>query len=312
MKLIAPALLAIVLDALIGLIERGLERGRRVFVVVASIGLAVLGASGLYPLLRAPVDVNIGAKSFTEQFIVAEILRNRLKEEGYTARVTRGMGSSILFESLAAGNTDVYVDYTGTIWSNVLKRTDILDAEATYEAVVDHLQTHYGIQTVGRLGFENAYALAMRRDVAQRLNIRSIADLAVHAPTLTIAGDYEFFGRPEWASVERSYGLRFSAIRGMDSSLMYSAIRDGQVGVISAFSTDGRIAAYDLVVLKDPANALPPYDAIVLVSAKAAEKGLIIPALEPLVGSITDDRMRQLNKLVDVDGKLPVEAARVP
>jgi osmoprotectant transport system permease protein len=93
---------------------------------------------------------------------------------------------------------------------------------------------------------------------------------------------------------------------------MYSAVRDGQVQVISAFSTDGRIAAYDLVVLNDPANALPPYDAIILVSARAAEKGEVVPALEPLVGSISDERMRELNKLVDVDGRLPVEAATTP
>jgi osmoprotectant transport system permease protein len=307
---VAAAALAIVLDSLIRMIEIGVERSRRSFIIIASVSLLALCVGGIYPMFRGPVDARIGAKSFTEQFILAEIVRNRLAEEGYSTSVTRGMGSTILFESLTNGSTDVYIDYTGTIWSNVMKRSDIFDAETTFNEVKTFLKQTHGIETVGRIGFENAYALAMRRDVARERNIRSIADLAAHSGNMTIAGDYEFFGRPEWTSVEKTYGVRFNKTTGMDSTLMYTALRDRQVDVISAFSTDGRITAFDLLVLEDPQNALPPYDAVILVSKKMSQNKRFLEALRPLVGSISDERMRELNKQVDLDGALPIDAAR--
>ncbi len=306
----AAATLALTLDGLIRLLEAGVQNARRGLVSAAGAGLLLVAGIAAIPLMKSPVGAHVGAKSFTEQYIVAEIVGNQLREQGFTAKVTRGMGSSILFESLVNGNIDVYVDYTGTIWANVMKRTEIEDADATYEQVKDHLKAEYGIETIGRLGFENTYALAMRRDDAARLGVRTVAELALHAPAMSIAGDYEFFGRPEWTRLQETYGLRFKDVRGMDSTLMYNAVRDDNVQVISAFSTDGRIAAYDLRVLADPQNALPPYDAVILVSRQAAAKPGFIEALRPLVGSISDERMRELNKAVDVDGRLPVNVAK--
>src|SRR4029079_6141058 len=113
-------------------------------------------------------------------------------------------------------------------------------------------------------GFENAYALAMRRDQAQKLGVRTISDLVPHASRLTIGGDYEFFQRAEWKTIRDRYGIAMKTERSMDPSLMYQAVANGNVDLISAFSTDGRIAAYDLVLLEDDKRAIPPYDAIVL------------------------------------------------
>ena len=125
-----------------------------------------------------------------------------------------------------------------------------------------------GQQLLAVLGFENTYALAMRAEQARALGIRRISDLREHAPGLEIASDYEFFARAEWKALETRYGLRFAEERGMDPALMYEAIRTGSVEVISAYSTDGRIAAYDLQVLEDDLGVIPPYDAIVLGSAR--------------------------------------------
>jgi osmoprotectant transport system permease protein len=163
---------------------------------------------------------------------------------------------------------------------------------------------------VGPLGFENAYALAMRRDRARAMHITSIADLARHAPELTIGSGFEFFARPEWLSLRDTYGLSFAGKREFQSTFMYEAIASGAVDVISAFSSDGRIAGYDLVLLNDPLHAIPPYDAIVLVSPKRAHDEKLLSALRPLLGRISGGAMRQANAMVDrADDAVPPRTA---
>jgi osmoprotectant transport system permease protein len=174
------------------------------------------------------------------------------------------------------------------------------------------LKRRDGVVLLAPLGFENAYALAMRRDRAQALGIRTLADLAAKAPQLTMGGDLEFFSRPEWASVETAYGLRFKSKGQFQPTFMYRALGSGEADVISAFSSDGRIAADDLVVLADPKGALPPYDAVLLIAPGRAEDARLRKALEGLDGAITVDAMQKANYSVDRDtGKVsPGEAAR--
>jgi osmoprotectant transport system permease protein len=148
---------------------------------------------------------------------------------------------------------------------------------------------------LGGLGFENAYALAMTRKQADALGIASMADLAGPAAQLSIAGDYEFFGRPEWKAIETAYGLKFRAQRQMQPEFMYPAIADGEVDVIAAYTSDGGIVKYDLKVLGDPKHAVPPYDAIVLVSPKRAHDDKLLAALKPLIGAIDVATMRAAN-----------------
>jgi osmoprotectant transport system permease protein len=179
------------------------------------------------------------------------------------------------------------------------------------EEVRRWLADEHGIVLAAALGFENSYALAVRGAQARELPLRSIGDLAPLAPTLEIGGDYEFFARPEWKAVEAAYGLRFRAQRSMDSSLMYEALARGEVDVISAFSTDGRLAALDLVVLADDRGAIPPYDAVVLASARIArEAPEVVVALGRLEGAIDAESMRRMNAAVDRDGRAPGAVAR--
>ena len=171
------------------------------------------------------------------------------------------------------------------------------------------MKNEYDITCLGSLGFENTYALAMRRERAESLGIKSIADLSRYADEMKVGGDYEFFGRPEWTKMCDTYDIAFQKRVALDSTLMYQAIVDGQVDVISAFSTDGRIAAYDLVVLTDPRQAFPPYDAIILISPEASKNDRLVDALRPLIDTIDADEMRNANKAVDLDSKSPREAA---
>jgi osmoprotectant transport system permease protein len=306
---VTAAGLAIVLDGLIRLMEIAFQRRSRIVTGVAALGLCAVIVGGLAPLVRPAPDTIVGAKTFTEQYILADLIAMRLKDAGFRVRKTQGMGSSILFDSLANGSVDCYVDYSGTIWANVMKRTDTPAGPVVLQEATAYLKQHYGIQCLGPLGFANAYCLAMPRARARELGIRSIADLASHAPSLKIGGDYEFFARPEWPKVRDAYGLRFAQMTSLDPTLMYSAVREGSVNVISAFSTDGRILAYDLVVLEDPQRAFPPYDAMLLVSRRAAARPGFVQALRPLLGRIDDERMRQANKMVDLDGASPRQAA---
>jgi osmoprotectant transport system permease protein len=174
-----------------------------------------------------------------------------------------------------------------------------------------YLAAERGIVVAGALGFENSYALAMRADHARELGVARISDLARPARELEIGGDYEFFARAEWRALVEAYGLAFRAQRAMDPSLMYDALREQEVDVISAFSTDGRIDAFGLVVLEDDRRVIPPYDAIVLVSGRLErERPDVLAALRELAGSIDAAAMRRMNAAVDAQGRSPAEVAR--
>ena len=163
----------------------------------------------------------IGTKTFTEQYILAALIEQRLRDAGLSARRREGLGSSVIFDALRAGEIDVYVDYSGTIWANQMQRTDAKPRAEMLAEIADWLANAHGIALLGALGFENAYALAMARRRAQALGVRSIADLARHAPQLSIAGDYEFFARPEWEALRKAYGLTFREQRQMQPEFMY-------------------------------------------------------------------------------------------
>jgi len=291
----AAALLALAVDLLLALIERGAARRRRLPVAAGLAGLAVVVALALWPSLTAQRSgYIIGAKTFSEQYVLAALIAQRLEAHGLNASRREGLGSSIVFDALAANEIDAYVDYTGTIWANAMKRTDIRPRAQTLADVAAWLKSERGVAVAGALGFENAYALAMKRSEAERLGISSLADLARHAPQLTIAGDYEFLSRPEWAAIREAYGLNFRAQRAMQAEFMYPAAGN-EVDVISAYTSDGRIAQFDLVVLDDPKGVMPPYDAVLLISPGRANDSALLAALKPLAGAIDVTLMRQAN-----------------
>ena len=253
----------------------------------------------------------IGAKNFSEQYILAELMAGRLERVGASVQRRVNLGSAVAYRALAAGEIDAYVDYSGTLWANVLNRQDNPGRQAVLDGLRTELKARDGVLLLAPLGFENAYALAMRRDRAEQLGIRSLADLAVHASDLTMGGDLEFFSRPEWAAVEKAYGLRFRAKRQFQPTFMYRALASREADVISAFSSDGRIAADDLVLLTDPKGALPPYDAVILVAPKRAGDRRLLDVLRPLSGAISLRTMQAANYAVDrdTDKKSPAEAA---
>ena len=309
---VAAAALAIALDATLALLESAAARRSRLRAALAGLFLVAFAVAAALPHLGGAAPrrpVRIGAKNFTEQYVLADLMARALHRRGLATVEKQDLGSTVIFDALAHGDLDVYVDYTGTLWANELKRHDVASPDAVYRAVAAWAKTRHGITTVGRLGFENAYALAMRQDRAAALGVRTIADLAPRAPTLAIGSDYEFFSRPEWTRLERLYGLRFRRQVTFDPTFMYRAVVQGDVDVITAFSSDGRIAADHLRVLGDPRHAFPPYDAVILVGRAAAGRPGVLDALRPLVGAIDVRTMRAANARVDLDHLTPAAVA---
>src|SRR5437763_8309436 len=250
---VAAAVLALAIDQLLALMENGVRNRRRARIALGGLGLALILAGALVPTFARPqATYAIGAKTFTEQYILAALIEQRLSAAGLSAVRRDGLGSNVIFDALAAGEIDVYVHYSGPILATQLHRTDVKPRAEVLADVSAWLRERSGIAMLGELGLENAYALAMRRERAQELGVRSIADLVERAGNVSIAGDYEFFARPEWAAIKQAYGIAFRAERQMQPEFMYPAIGAGEVDVISAYTSDGRIAQYDLVVLDDP------------------------------------------------------------
>ena len=292
---LSAAVLALTVDQLLALIENGLRNRSRVRATFGGAGIAVLVAATLVPAMtRSQTNYIIGAKTFTEQYVLSALMAQRLKAAGLSAGSREGLGSNVIFGALAANDIDLYVDYSGTLWANQFQRSDIRPRQE----VLDELKTMLAKQNItllGELGFENAYALVMPRKRAEQLGIRSIADLAPHAAGMSMAADYEFFSRPEWAGLKKAYGLSFRAQRQMQPDFMYAAAASGEVDVIAGYTSDGLIAKYDLVVLADPSHAIPPYDAMVLLAPKRAGDAALRAALQPLLGKIDIAAMREAN-----------------
>ncbi len=303
---ILAAVLAIVLDQLVHVLELAARRRSRPLAWIGGLGLFLVLVAGLIPLFSRYLGPEenwamIGSGPFTEQHVLSEVLQRKLEAAGFHADKRRSMSEGIQLMALRRNQIDCMVNYSGNIWTLVMKREDFADRQTVLDEVTLYLRDQEGLRCLGSLGFENAYALAMPRREAQRLGVRTIADLARHAPRLRLASDYQFLGRPEWFKVRDAYRLQFADSRGMEQTLMYDAVAEGAVDVIIAYTSDGRIKRYDLVILEDPLRAFPPYDAILLVSPQAAARPGFIEALRPLVGGIDLQTMRDANYRVDVD-----------
>lgn len=306
--------LALVADWLLWWIERGIDERRR----WKWAGALMAVVAGVTAALASQADgedrdtIVIAAKSFSEQYILAQLIGQRLEAAGYAVEYRDGLGSAVVHSAVANSSVDISVDYTGTIWTNYLKRTDNPGREAMYTTIRDWEMRENKVRVLGRLGFENAYAFAMRQDRAAALGVASLADLVAVGPRLTVGGDPEFFERPEWIAVRDAYGLRFGETRNFAPTFMYNALASGEADVISAYTSDGRIAADRLVVLADPEGALPSYDALLMLSPRISGDEGVLAALRPLIGAISVEAMREANFAVDREdaGKLtPRQAA---
>jgi osmoprotectant transport system permease protein len=312
---LVAAALALIADALLGLIENGIaeRRHRRIGVGILAILAGV--AVALMPLLAGGSNgavVTIGAKGFSEQYVLARLIGQRLQNEGYQVRYRDGLGSAVAFEALAQDDVDVYVDYTGTLWTNQMHREDNPPVASMISDITDWVRETRGADVLGPLGFENTYAFAVTRATAERLSLASLDDLARASPQLTMGTDVEFLNRPEWPTVRDAYGLAFADTQSYQPTFMYRAVVSGRADVITGYGSDGRIASNDLIVLTDPRRAIPNYDTVLVISPARVGDERFAAALQPLLNAISVEAMREANFMVDrdEDKASPAEAAR--
>ena len=233
--------------------------------------------------------VTIGSKKFTESYVLGEIAKRVLNEAGIPAEHRQGMGGTIiLWEALRGAQIDVYPEYTGTIAEEILK-----DRLSNSPQLMREALAKFGVGMTESLGFNNTYALVMRRDQAQKLGLRTISDLQKH-PELKFGLTHEFLDRQDgWRPLAARYHLNPKNIVGIDHALGYAALAKSSIDVKDAYSTDAKIAEYDLVVLEDDQHFFPQYQAVYLFRLSLPTPAMT--ALRKLEGTIDETRMIQLN-----------------
>ncbi len=276
--------------------------------------LAGVCCAALTPTVLAADVVRIGSKNFTEQEILGELVA-QLIERRTDLQVERKFGlggTGVCHAALVAGELDIYVEYTGTALLNVLKTDPLSDRDEVFRIVAKAYREQFDLQWLPPMGFNNTYAITVRAGHADEHGWQTIGDLADFAGQLSAGFTAEFMERPDgYPGLRRAYGFDFGQTADLDPGLMYQALADGQVDVICAFATDGRIAAYKLKVLHDDRSFFPPYDAApVIRHALLDDHPEIRDVLAVLAGTIDDRTMRRLNHTVDELKRTPAEAAR--
>ncbi|EOC99486.1 glycine betaine ABC transporter substrate-binding protein [Caldisalinibacter kiritimatiensis] len=249
----------------------------------------------------------IGGKNFTEQELLVYLLEGVIEGKTDVEVETKPYlgGTNVVDKALERGDLDVYVEYTGTALLSILGMEAMNDPDAVYEKVKKVYEEDRNLIWLEPLGFNNTYTLAMKKDKVEELGIQTFSDLKKHAPNLVLAGTQEFLERVDgYKGLKKAYDMNFKDVKGMDPGLTYRAVKDDKVDVNTAFATDGRIAAFKLVTLKDNKNYFPPYYAAPIIRKDTLEKyPQLEDAINSLAGKLNDEVMRQLNAQVDIEKK---------
>jgi osmoprotectant transport system substrate-binding protein len=257
----------------------------------------------------------IGAKNFTEQVILGELLAQEIEAKSYL-KVERRFylaGSYICQQALVSGRIDAYVEYTGTALTAVLKQPVDRDPDAVLATIRRLYDSRYKIRVAEPLGFENTFAMVIRGEDARKLQITTLSQAAQFTPKWRLGVGYEFEQRPDGLpGLSAAYGLKFAAApRTMDLGLLYRALEAHQVDMIAANSTDGPIQVLGLVALEDDRHYFPPYQAVPLVREESLKRWPQIQlALDALAGRITASDMRTMNEAIDGQHRDPGAVVR--
>jgi osmoprotectant transport system permease protein len=304
---IPAALLAVVADALLTLAERQLQpsrraRRRRVMAGVALVVAAAVAVSVVRGSAR-PDAIVVGSKNFTEQMLLGELVAQTLERAGVPVERKLNLGGTFICDqALRAGDIDVYVEYTGTAWTAIFKQPPVRNRDQVLAGVRERYASA-GVTMLDSLGFNNTFAILVRRQDAESRGLRTIGDLGKVSDWQPGFG-YEFIEREDgYRGLSAAYGLRFTAQpRVMDLALMYRALASGDVDVIAGDATSALIQSLDLVMLEDDRGYFPPYDAIpVTRTAALLAEPRVRAALSALTGRISEADMRAMNHAADVE-----------
>ena len=326
---IPACILALLMDFLVGKIEHlvsppGIKKAdgtikrknknlRKVLKPVAAVLAIILIATVGFSFFNKKETIVVGSKNFNEQLIMGNMLAELL-EEHTDLEVERRLnlgGSNVTFIALKEHELDMYVDYTGTGLVNIMNQKPETDPDKVYNKVKDHFDKEYGITWLKPVGFNNTYTLAVRPELAEKYDLKTYSDLAKVSDQLVLAATIEFANREDGLEgLEKTYNMNFKSVEAVDGGLRYTTLMNGEADVVDAFSTEGLLKAFNLVVLEDDKSFFPPYYAAPLVKNETIEK---YPELEEILNKladlIDDETMRELNYKVDKLNEDPKQVA---
>lgn len=282
---------------------------KRVFALLLTCMICALSACGK----KEPIK--IASKPMTEQYILTEIMAQLIEAEtDYEVEITKGVGGGTtnIHPALVKGDFDLYPEYTRTAWLNVLKKEEM---EKDDDKLYEQLLTEYdalGLTWTGLYGFSNTYGLAVRQETAEQYGLNTYSDLAA------ASGELIFGGNPDYIELETgyprlcaAYNMQFKDVVQMEIALKYEALKNNEVDVINAFTTDAQLAANDLVLLTDDQIFFETFEAGTVVRKDTLEKYPELQGvLEKMNGLITEDEMQQMNYEVEVNGREDREVAQ--
>ena len=283
---------------------------RNMLVVLSLIALVALSSCGD----KGDV-VKIGSKNFTEQFIIANIVGQFLESKGVKVNTDMlGLGSTALtHQAIVNGEIDLYCEYTGTGLTTILKEPAIPDPEECYQRVKAGYREKFNLEWLKPLGYSSTWVLVMRKDEADKLGIGMISHLAEHVDTLRFGTEQTFLAREDgYPGLKEAYGFEFKNVKAMEGSgLMYMALSEDDLDVVTGYGTDGQISALDLVALEDDKSFFPPYDAAPVARRELLEK---MPEIENILNQLSDrittQAMSAMCNAVDGQGKEPKQMAK--
>ena len=324
---IPACILALIVDYFFGLIEKlvtpvslqmkdlsreeVLNKRKRqkvmLFIIFVMVGLVFL--SSIKVSDKSAKTITVSGKDFTEQNILCEMVSDYIEfnsDISVNRKCNLG-GAQVVFSAIQRGDIDLYVDYLGTDYTDILKYSPISDVDKVYDTVKSEFDSKYDLTVLDKMNFNNTYALAVRQDTANKYNLKTISDLVPYASLLKISPTLEFVNREDGLSgLNKVYGLNFSDVIAIDGSPRYTALMNDNSQVIDAFTTDGLLKKFGLVVLEDDKNFFPPYYAVPVIRNSVIEK---FPELEELLNNLgsylTNDSVQELNYEVDELGKAP-------
>lgn len=256
--------------------------------------------------------VHMATKSMTEQFILASMMKTLIEQDtDLTVKLTEGVGGGTMNiqPAMVKGEFDFYPEYTGTGWNNVLKMQGLYS-----EALFDQLVAGYkelGMSWVGMLGFNNTYGIAVRTEIAQQYNLKTLSDLAAVAPQLVFGANYDFFERLDgFDALCQAYGLKFKDTVDIEMGLKYDAIRQKEIDVVNAFTTDGQLSSSNVTVLADDKGFYPSYMCGFVVRDEVlAAHPELLDVFKKVENILTDEKMATMNYQVEVEGQDPEAVA---
>ena len=313
------AILALVFDFILGLIEKRLTNHKRVKykinpkLIILGLFIVIFGA---YFSLNSKKDktINIATKPMTEGYILGQMLTELIEQDtDLKVNITNGVGggTSNIHPAIVKGEFDLYPEYTGTSWEAVLKKEASYD-ESKFDELQKEYKEKYNLEYVNLYGFNNTYGLAVNKDIAEKYNLKTYSDLAKVSNNLIFGAEYDFFEREDgYKELQKVYNVDFKKKIDMDIGLKYQAMKDKKIDVMVIFTTDGQLAISDVVVLEDDKKMYPSYRAGTVVRSEILSKyPELKPVLEKLNNILDDKTMADLNYQVESEGKKPEDVAR--